>query len=145
MTRAFIVLLAAGLLAPAPAGAQQLGRLFFTPEQREALDVRRKNRLPDKPAPVAISPSTRVDGYVQRSHGKSTIWLDGHALPDGVRAEGINVRRGGDPTRVRIGVGDQSRSVSVRVGQTVDRASGEIKDPLGAGELRVERREPASR
>jgi len=143
--RAAFALLAVCLLAPASAGAQQLGRLFFTPEQREALDARRKARLPDKPAPVAISPATRLDGYVKRSHGKSTIWLDGHPIPDGVRAEGVRVRRGSDPTRVNIGVGDEGRSVSVRVGQTVDRATGEIKDPLGAGELRIQPHEAAPR
>lgn len=140
-----LAVLALCLLAPAPAGAQQLGRLFFTPEQREALDARRKARLPDKPAPVAISPATRLDGYVKRSHGKSTIWLDSHAIPDGVRPDGVRVRRGSDPSRVSIGVGEEGRSVSVRVGQTVDRATGEIKDPLGAGELRIERNAAAHR
>ena len=142
---AFLLLVLA-LLAPASAGAQQLGRLFFTPEQREALDARRKARLPDKPAAVAAaSPTTRLDGYVKRSHGKSTIWLDGYAIPDGVRAEGIRVNRGSDPTRVTIGVGDDGRRVPVRVGQTLDRATGEIKDPLGSGEVRIERRGAAPR
>jgi hypothetical protein len=145
MSRVAVALLAAALLLPAPAPAQQLGRLFFTPEQRESLDARRKARLPDKPAAVAASPTTRVDGYVKRSHGKSTIWLDGYAIPDGARAEGIRVRRGSDPTRVTIGVGEADRRVSVRVGQTVDRASGEVKDPLGAGTLRIERHGEASR
>jgi hypothetical protein len=139
------VALMLGLLLPAAAGAQQLGRLFFTPEQRETLDARRKARLPDKPAAVAISPSTRLDGYVKRSHGKSTIWLDGQAVPDGVRTEGVRVRRGSDPTRVSIGVGEEGHNVSVRVGQTVDRATGEIKDPLGGGRVRVERDGAAAR
>jgi hypothetical protein len=134
-----------GLLVCASAGAQELGRLFFTPEQREALDARRKAGLPDKSAPIQISPSTRLDGYVKRSHGKSTIWLDGNALPDGAPAEGIRVRRGSDPTRVRIGVGENGRQVSVRVGQTVDRATGEVKDAIGAGELRIERRDVSPR
>lgn len=146
MRRAAFVLLAFGLLAPAPAGAQQLGRLFFTPEQREALDARRKARLPDKPAAVAAaSPTTRLDGYVKRSQGKSTIWLDGYAIPDGVRAEGLRVNRGSDPSRVTIGVGDGERRVPVRVGQTLDRATGEVKDPLGSGEVRVERHGTAPR
>lgn len=145
MRLAFAVLLALGLLAPASAGAQDLGRLFFTPEQRAALDARRKQRLPDKPAPVAVSPTTRLDGYVKRSHGKSTIWLDGNALPDGVRADGIRVFRGSDPTRVRIGVGDDGRQVSVRVGQTVDRATGQVKDAIRPGEVRIERHGEASR
>jgi hypothetical protein len=134
MTHLAAALLAFALLVPASAGAQQLGRLFFTPEQREALDARRKARLPDKPAAVAISPSTRLDGYVKRSHGKSTV-----------RTEGVRVHRGADPTRVSIGVGDEGHNVSVRVGQTVDRATGEVKDPLGGGELRIEHRGAASR
>jgi hypothetical protein len=146
MRRAALALLAFGLLAPASAGAQQLGRLFFTPEQREALDARRKARLPDKPAAAAAaSPTTRLDGYVKRSQGKSTIWLDGYAIPDGVRPEGLRVNRGSDPTRVTIGVGDAERRVPVRVGQTLDRATGEVKDPLGAGEVRIEPRGTAPR
>ncbi len=145
MRRACLLLICACVLAPAPAVAQELGRLFFTPEQRAVLDARRRQRLPDKPAPVAISPTTRVDGYVKRSRGKSTIWLDGNAIADGVRPDGIRVYRGSDPTRVRIAVGDDNRRVTVRVGQTVDRATGEIKDAIGAGELRVKRREAASR
>jgi hypothetical protein len=144
--RAAFLLLALGLLAPASAGAQQLGRLFFTPEQRDALDARRKARLPDKPAAVAAaSPTTRLDGYVKRSHGKSTIWLDGYAIADGVRPEGIRVQRGSDPSRVTIVVGDGERRVPVRVGQTLDRATGEVKDPIGSGEVRVERRGTAPR
>ena len=146
MRRAAFVLVVLGLLAPASAGAQQLGRLFFTPEQRDALDARRKARLPDKPAAVAAaSPTTRLDGYVKRSQGKSTIWLDGFAIPDGVRPEGIRVQRGSDPSQVTIGVGDSDRRVPVRVGQTLDRATGEVKDPLGSGEVRVERRGTAPR
>jgi hypothetical protein len=141
MRWACTALLMVSLVLPASAGAQQLGRLFFTPEQRAALDARRRQRLPDKPAPVAISPTTRVDGYVKRSHGKSTIWLDGSPIADGVRPDGIRVSRGSDPTRVRIGVGDESRQVTVRVGQTVDRATGEINDAIGSGTVRIERRE----
>ena len=51
------------LLGSAGARAQELGRLFFTPEQRAALDARRKARVPDKPAAAhALStapPATR--------------------------------------------------------------------------------------
>lgn len=142
MSRALAALLAcAALLHGAPAAAQQLGRLFFTPEQREMLDARRRAGIQDRAAP-AISPTTRLDGYVKRSHGKSTIWLDGNAIVDGVRPEGLRVLRGSDPSQVRIGVGEHGRNVSVRVGQTVDRATGDVKDPLGAGELRVEHTPP---
>jgi hypothetical protein len=140
-----MILLAVSLLSPLAAGAQQLGRLFFTPDQREALDARRRAGVQDRAAPLAISPSTRVDGVVVRSQGKSTIWLDGTAIPDGVRPDGIRVRRDSDPTRVRIGVGEQGGYVNVRVGEQVDRASGDIKDPIGSGELKVQRHDSPSR
>jgi len=140
------LVLAAGLLSPVLASAQEsLGRLFFTPEQRELLDARRKAGVQERSAPLTISPTTRLDGVVKRSHGKSTIWLDGNPIPDGVRPEGVRVQRGTDPTRVRIGVGEHGRYASVRVGEQVDRASGEIKDPIAPGELKVERGGPPRR
>ena len=69
--RAGAALVAAGLTFAGTmnAQAQELGRLFFTPEQRAALDARRKARVPDKPAatPVTESPVTRVNGAVPAS------------------------------------------------------------------------------
>src|SRR5437763_7775769 len=68
-------------LLPAAAAAQELGRLFFTPEQRANLELRRKARMPDKPAASSASaPLSRIDGYVKRSNGPSTIWLNGESL-----------------------------------------------------------------
>ena len=133
-----LVLLLA-LLPAGPASAQQLGRLFFTPEQRSALDARRAARLPDKPAAVAESPTTRVDGYVKRSSGKSTVWVDGEALPEGLQLEGLRVQRGNDPTRVTVTVGEDGRRIEMRVGETLDRATGEVKDVIGDGEVRIGR------
>ncbi len=128
------------LLSASPCAAQELGRLFFTPEQRDALDARRRARLPDRPNVVVASPTTRIDGYVKRSGGKSTVWVDGEALPDGTQPEGLRLRRGDDPSRVTVIVGENGRRIDLRVGQTVDRASGEVKDMIGDGEVRVERR-----
>lgn len=145
MRRAAVALLACVLLAPAAVGAQQLGRLFFTPEQRAALDARRKARLPDKPAAVAVSPTTRLNGYVMRSSGKSTVWLDGYAVPDNVQPEGLSVRRGSDPSRVTMILGESGRRVDVRVGETVDRATGDVTDVIGGGRLRIDRRGAAVR
>jgi hypothetical protein len=125
-------------LSPAgPAAAQELGRLFFTPEQRAALDTRRAARLPDKPAAVAESPTTRVDGYVKRSSGKSTVWVDGEAIPEGLQIEGLRVQRGNDPTRVTVSIGESGRRIVLRVGETLDRATGEVKDVIGDGEVRI--------
>jgi hypothetical protein len=122
------------LLPAGPASAQELGRLFFTPEQRAALDSRRVARLPDKPAAVAELPTTRVDGYVKRSSGKSTVWVDGEPTPDGLQIEGLRVQRGNDPTRVTVTVGEDGRRIVLRVGESFDRATGEVKDVIGDGE-----------
>jgi len=145
MRQAAALLLAGALLAPCAVAAQELGRLFFTPEQREALDARRRARLPDKPAALAPSPTTRLDGSVKRSLGKSTVWVDGSAVPEGTQPEGLRIRRGGDPSRVTVIVGEDGRRIELRVGETLDRASGEVKDVVGAGEVRIGRRGSPSR
>jgi hypothetical protein len=140
MKRAAAALLACALLAPAAGGAQELGRLFFTPEQRAALDARRRARLPDKPAAVAASPTTRLNGYVTRSSGKSTLWLDGYAVPENVQPEGLSLRRGRDASHVTVILGESGRRIDVRVGETVDRATGDVKDVIGDGEVKILRR-----
>lgn len=140
MKRIGLAALACTLLGAAPAGAQELGRLFFTPEQRAALDARRAARLPDKPTVARESPTTRVDGYVARSSGRSTVWVDGEALPDGAQPDGLRVQRGRDSGKVTVTFGEQARRVEMRVGETLDRSTGDVKSVVGGGEVRVERR-----
>lgn len=138
MTRA-LLLLAALCFGP-PAAGQELGRLFFTPEQRAALDARRRARVPDTPAAAVVtSPTTRVDGFVRRSGGPATVWVNGEPLgekgPDAPRI----VRDSAEP-RVAIPVGEAGVRFSLKPGQELDRSSGEIRDVLGAdGELRTRR------
>ena len=135
------LLVPASALAQAAADAPGLGRLFFTPEQRAALDERRKARLPDKPAALPPSPTTRVDGYVRRAGGKSTVWIDGQAVREGPQPEGIDVRGAEDASRVTLTVtGEGRRRVQMRVGETLDRGSGEVEGLIGGGEIRIHRR-----
>jgi hypothetical protein len=119
--------------------ADELGRLFFTPAERAALDARRKARVPDRPlAPVLASPVTRVDGYVKRSQGPSTVWMNGESLNEGGRdAPRIEPRgRDGEP-RVSVNVGERGGRVRLKPGESLDRATGEVKDVIGGGEIRV--------
>jgi hypothetical protein len=140
MKRACILALATALLGAGPARAQELGRLFFTPEQRAALDARRKARLPDRPTVQRESPTTRVDGYVARSSGRSTMWVDGEPLADGAQPEGLRVQRAREAGRVNVTFGEQSRRIELRVGETLDRSTGDVKGLVGNGEVRVEHR-----
>src|SRR5574341_1472902 len=123
---------AALILASIPCAAQELGRLFFTPDQRQALDARRKARMPDKPtAPVVTSPTTRLDGYVQRSGGRSTVFINGEPVPEG-SAEAPRIDPGRGDGRVSIGVGEGARR-PLKPGEAVDRGTGEVRDVLGEG------------
>ena len=129
--RAILVL---ALLAPSVTLAQDLGRLFFTPEQRETLDARRKARMPDKPAAAVVaSPTTRVDGFVKRSGGPSTVWVNGEALPEG----------SGDAPRIApslsVTLGEGGRRTALKPGEVLDRGTGEVRDVIGGGEIRVRR------
>ncbi len=142
------VLLAAGvvLAGASNAEAQELGRLFFTPEQRAALDARRKARVPDKPAaaPVTESPVSRVDGAVQRGGGKSTVWVNGETIPENAQADGARVTpRSPNPGRVSIPAGEGPQRYDLRVGESVDRGSGEKRDILGEGEIKINPRRAA--
>jgi hypothetical protein len=115
------------------AQAEDFGRLFFTPEQRAALDARRKARVPDRPAVTSVvSPTTRLDGYVKRSGGRSTVFVNGEALLEGTTDAPVvdPERRGG---RVPVSGGEGRPRVELRPGEVLDRDTGAVRDVLGAG------------
>ena len=149
-TPAAIALLCAAMLGAPAAGAQELGRLFFTPEQRAALDARRKARVPDKPAatPQAESPVTRIDGAVRRSGGKSTVWVNNEAIPEGAQSDSPQLApREPGAGRVTLPAGEGAPRQSLRVGESLNRGSGEVRDVIGEGEIKVgpRRATPAKR
>ena len=127
------------LLAPS-ASAQEIGRLFFTPQQRADLDARRKARVPDKPAAAAVaSPVTRLDGYVKRSGAPSTVWINGESTTEGA-PDAPRIDRGPSGS-VSIGVGEGGGRVRMKPGESLDRGNGEVHDVLGDGEIRIRRRD----
>ena len=127
------------LLAPS-ARAQEIGRLFFTPQQRADLDARRKARVPDKPAAAAVaSPVTRLDGYVKRSGAPSTVWINGESVTEG-SPDAPRIDRGPSGS-VSIGVGEGGGRVRMKPGESLDRGNGEVHDVLGDGEIRIRRRD----
>lgn len=136
MTARAMMMLCLALLAPLPLEAQELGRLFLTPEQRAALDARRKARIPDKPAaaPVAESPTTTVDGLVRRQSGRSTVWINGLPNPEGTQPDGSRIAPIG---KGRVAVGDAERSFELKPGQKLHRGSGEVSDVVGDGSVRI--------
>ncbi len=122
-------LLMAAIGAPVPAAADEnLGRLFFTPQQRQDLDRRRQANIQDS----AVSADNRVtvNGQVSRSLGKTTIWLNG--VPQ------ENTRKPRDPAQVTLPGGEGEAPVTLKIGQTLDKVRGKIRDELGEGKIAVE-------
>jgi hypothetical protein len=78
--------LAAWLLAfagAAGAADDALGTLFFTPEERARLDSERRGEEPSAPGAAGTPAAPRqhtLTGFVQRSDGRTTVWIDGRAV-----------------------------------------------------------------
>ena len=120
----------------APAAAEELGRLFFTPQQRQDLDRRRAtNRVEEESPQIKEGPLT-LEGHVQRSSGKSATWINGVPQYDS--------HAGRDPARVTVVPNEGEPGVSLKVGQVYERTSGTVRDPLEGGEIRVGKRPAAA-
>jgi len=114
--------------APTPAAAADgLGRLFFTPQQRQELDRRRQANI--RETAVTQESLVTVNGRVSRSSGKSTTWINGVPQEDNRATQ--------DPARVTIGGGEGEPQAQLKVGQTLDRNQGQIKNELGGGKIVV--------
>ncbi len=140
LARTALVAVGITLAGAGSAQAQELRRLFFTPEQRAALDERRKARVPDKPAatPVTESPVTRINGAVRRGGGKSTVWVNGEMIPEDAQTDGARVTpRSPNPGRVSIPSGENAQRHDLRVGESLDRSSGKVRDVIGEGAIKI--------
>jgi hypothetical protein len=128
-------------LLPLAAAAQELGRLFFTPQQRSALDERRRARVPDKPAGAAVAmPVTRVDGYVKRSGGPPTVWVNGDPLAE-TAPEAPRIDTSRTPS-VTVTVGESGTRARLKPGESLDRGTGEVRDVIGDGQIQLGRPNP---
>ena len=67
------------LVIVASAQAQELGTLFHSPAERQALERLRRGESPEQAAINRADPV--VTGYVKRSDGKSTVFIDKRAYP----------------------------------------------------------------
>ena len=118
--------------------AEELGRLFFTPERRELLDRQRAmNMLASET--VAEDPQIVVNGQVRRSSGKRTTWINGQAQEDTQTRTGVIAHPAAQShERVIIESGDDPRA-AVQVGETLNRGTQEKRNPLGDGTITINR------
>lgn len=96
------------LLAAATASAEELGRLFFTPEQRAQLEHGKSQNTDSGINSRALT----VNGIVQKHGGARTVWINGVPQQNG----GEDDRA---PESLLISTPAQSKPVKVKVGQRV--------------------------
>lgn len=127
---------------PVPAGAPAevsegaaLGRLFYTPAQRAALDEMRRrpqraaqeDKSPLPPPPEYVT----LNGIVRRSDGATTVWLNDKQVRGRESEDGLQIappRRGALPGGVTVRVPQTGHVVDLKVGQQLDVNSGEVKE-----------------
>lgn len=134
-------------LSAAPLAAAELGRLFLTPAERAAIDrIRYAAPVPaaevEAPTPDAagrhsddapatpVGPAVTLDGYVQRSAGPPTVWVNGtdsyhgNFAEQGVDARGLEV----DEARVRLPRRGVDAPLRLKPGQTFDPETARISE-----------------
>jgi hypothetical protein len=129
--RACLSLLAILLLpgVGSAAGAEPIGRLFSTPAERAAIDKMRqlgqKADAPIEPKPEVAPPEPEheqitLDGFVRRSGGKSTMWVNGKPQQSGEISQGITVmQRPAKAPRISLLLRSGKR-LDLKAGQTFD-------------------------
>lgn len=137
------------MMLPAYAQAEdRLGRLFMTPVERSNLDyLRKSSKPPEKILPageegqaaevtedaaVALPPPVvTVQGFVKRSDGKGTVWVNHLPVQEktttGDFAVGKLAPRG---NRIEVKLKGESKSLNLKPGQTYDASSGEVVEYL---------------
>ena len=116
----------------APVPIQPIQRLFFSAEKRATLDRQRTQNL--QQIRSLQGATLNLDGMVQRSSGKSTVWINGQPQNENEAARnGVNVLLSPKtPGKAQIAPGDESPT-ALKVGETINRATGERNNRLGNG------------
>ncbi|MBB5019473.1 hypothetical protein HNQ59_002775 [Chitinivorax tropicus] len=101
------------------AEAASLGRLFYTPLERKALDEGRALSAQGDAPQVQESYRLRLDGYVDRKGSRATVWLNGQPVPIGSRFDQVQPTRI-DAARRAVGLQWYKQSVSIQPGQVAE-------------------------
>ena len=116
------ILILTGCVLAQTAQAEPLERLFHTPEQRVLLDTARKT-MPMNAGGTAEAPSVpdlSLSGIVTRSDGQRSIWVNGR-LEHGAVGTGAQER---NQVQIRLPSGE----VKLKVGQSIDPATGQVTE-----------------
>lgn len=130
------MILTLAVLSGGALAAEPLGRLFFTPERRDALDRQRAlNTLANQQ--VAEDPQFTVNGQIRRSTGKHTTWINGMPQNDEDGRAGVVARASAKgPDHVKLEASDEP-TTTLRVGETFNRGTHEVSSEMGDGKIHI--------
>lgn len=134
----------AGEVSPGAAAPPALGRLFYTPEQRAAMDQGRSSLLARGTRPSA-KPAVRnktadgaeglpagstytLQGILRRSDGEATVWINNEAVSERMGERGIARGSLADES-AEVRLRENGRQVRLRVGQSVNSSSRRVAEP----------------
>lgn len=126
------LMIAAAAGATPAAHAEPLGRLFFSPADRAALEKQRQMNLHQSRA--IESGALTLNGIVQRSSGRRTVWINGVPRHDGELGTSIGL----DPARpgqARLHDGS-SGTASLKVGESFSPPEANNDEPARIGTAR---------
>lgn len=104
---------------------EALGRLFYTPQQRAALDANVRQVVSKPVQAEPLPPAMTLGGIVTRSDGQRTIWVDGQAYHHGEPGNVRVLTTLDDPGGAEFKIEGKRKRLPVRVGQSLDPVSGE--------------------
>lgn len=118
------------LLTPASAvqADMQIGRLFFTPAQRAALDQARQHNKNLDTANETAPDNITLNGVVKRSDGRHIVWINNRAFSNNTSAESVTVTREKGSGRYTVKLPYSDKRVQLKVGQSMDAASGKVDE-----------------
>jgi uncharacterized protein (DUF2147 family) len=145
---AFLGLLVLIASVTAQSAEAPLGRLFFTPSDRTNMEIIRKNsKAPDKvvkaedieeavveeaaSAVKKVSLPVVVNGYISRSDGKNTVWVNDRPMSEKSSNQTVKVEKlRADKGQVKIVITDEKKAASLRPGQVYDPNSNKVYNHL---------------
>ncbi len=129
--------------APLAYAEESLGRLFFNPEKRAVLERQRQLNVQVQETQTLEGATVHLDGIIQRSGGKKTVWINGQAQNDNATPLGVAAKIvPGEPGRASLSAEGES-PVNLKVGETVNRATRETDNGIDGGKIVVGK--PAAR
>lgn len=107
------------------AGAEPLGRLFFSPDERAMLD---RMRQKSGGSTVSATEQITLNGIVRRSSGKTTAWINQVPQHENETPQGIAVQQGKTSKPSALLLLPSGRQVQLKAGQTFDTTKGKIRE-----------------